>query len=342
MRAVLLREPGEPDVLNLETVPDPRPRAGEVLVRLKAAAVNHRDLYIRKGMQLRDSLPLILGSDGAGVVVDVGEGVTTIAPGAEVVIYPVLADNTCPYCLAGEQEMCDSFRILGGPDSGTYAEYITVPAINLYHKPAAFSWEEAAAFPLTALTAYRMVMDRAQLRAGETVLIHGIGGAVAIFALQLARATGARAIVTSSSDEKLARAEPLGAQALVNYRKSDVLAEVRRFTGGRGVDVVVDTVGAATWQLSLQAVRKGGRIALCGVTTGSQADTTLRHIYWNQIAIVGSTMGSQSEFARVLALCESGALKPIVDVVLPLAGAAQGHRRLEEQAQFGKVVLRTQ
>lgn len=256
-----------------------------------------------------------------------------------MVIYPVLADHSCPFCLAGEQEMCDHFRILGGPDDGTYAEYLAIPAINLYPKPARLSWQEAAAFPLTALTAYRLVMDRAGLRAGETVLIHGIGGAVAIFSLQLAKLAGATTFVTSSSDEKLRRAAAMGAAVLINYRQSDVLAEVRRLTGGRGVDLAIDTVGAATWGLSLQAVRQGGRVALCGATTGALAETNLRQVFWNHITIVGSTMGSQSEFAKVVNLVASGALVHVIDSVLPLAEAAQAQRRLEEQTQFGKIVL---
>jgi zinc-binding alcohol dehydrogenase/oxidoreductase len=339
MKAVVLREPGGPEALVYEETETPVVGPGEALVRLRAAALNHRDTFIRQGLQLRDALPLIPGSDGAGTVAAVGAGVADWQPGDEVVIYPVLADHTCHFCLAGEQELCDHFRILGGPDNGTYAQYLVIPALNLYPKPARLSWEEAAAFPLTALTAYRLVLHRAGLRAGETVLIHGIGGAVAIFALQLARLAGATAFVTSSSEEKLRRAQELGAAALIDYKHDDVLAEVRRLTGGRGVDLVVDTVGTATWQTSLQAVRKGGRVALCGGTSGSLAETNLRQIFWNHLTVVGSSMGSQSDFAQVLHLVASGAIVPVIDSVVPLAEAAQAHRRLEAQAQFGKIVL---
>jgi NADPH:quinone reductase-like Zn-dependent oxidoreductase len=341
VKAIRLHEPGGLEVLRYEEVPTPTPGPGEALVRLRAAALNHRDVFIRLGRQLTDAMPFTPGSDGAGVVEAVGEGVANVQPGDEVVIYPVVPDNTCPACLAGQQSLCESFQILGGPRDGTYAEYIVMPALNIYPKPKALSWEEAAAFPLAGLTAYRMVVSRAEVRPGELVLIHGIGGGVATFALQFAKAAGATVIVTSSSDQKLARAEGLGADHMINYAATDWRAEVRRLTNGRGVDVVVETVGAATWAGSLEAVRKGGRVAICGATTGTMAESNLRQIYWHQLTVIGSTMGTHAEFGQMLRLLEAGKVKPVVDTVMPLAEAGRAHQRMEEQGQFGKIVLAT-
>jgi NADPH:quinone reductase-like Zn-dependent oxidoreductase len=341
VKAIRIHQPGGPEALRYEDVATPAPKAGEVLIRLKAAAVNHRDLFLRMGRQLADALPFTPGSDGAGVVETIGAGVQGVAPGDEVVIFPVLSDNTCAYCLAGEHSLCDNFRILGGPDDGTYAQYILIPAINVYPKPGPLSWEEAGAFPLASLTAYRMVMDRAAVRPGERVLIHGIGGGVATFALQFAKVAGATVFVTSSDDAKLARAEELGADALINYATHDWRARVKDLTGGRGVDVVVETVGAATWQGSLDAVRRGGRLVICGATTGTQAETNVRSIYWHQLTVVGSTMGTHREFAQMLRLYEAGKVRPVVDTVIPLSEAWRAHKRMEEQGQFGKIVLVT-
>jgi zinc-binding alcohol dehydrogenase/oxidoreductase len=339
MKAIRIHQAGGPEALHFEEVPTPVAGFGEVLVRLRAAALNRRDIGIRLGRQLAEAMPFVPGSDGAGIVEAAGEGADSVRLGDEVVIYPVVADNTCHFCLAGQHSMCENFEILGGPRDGTYAQYIVMPAVNIYPKPAPLSWSEAAAFPLASLTAYRMIVSRARVGPGERVLIHGIGGGVATFALQFAKAVGANVIATSGSDDKLARAEALGADELINYAKFDWQAEVNRITAGRGVDVVVETVGAATWQGSLQAVRKGGRVVLCGATTGLAAETNLRQIYWHQVEVLGSTMGTHAEFAQMLALYEAGRIKPVVDTVLPLAEAPRAHQRLEEARQFGKIVL---
>jgi NADPH:quinone reductase-like Zn-dependent oxidoreductase len=345
MYAVRIHQPGGPEQLIYEEVPTPRPGPGEVQVALRGAALNHRDLRIRLGLQLTESFPLILGSDGAGLVAEVGAGVSRVRAGDEVVILPTMFCNRCRFCLAGQHSLCVRFEpaansgILGGPADGTYAEYIVVPEINLFPRPRNLSWEESAAFPLAALTAYRLLASRADLRAGAQVLIHGIGGGVATFALQIARAHGARAIVTSSSDQKLARARELGAEAGVNYRGEGWEQAVLDWTGGQGVDLVVETVGAATWPSSLRLVRRDGRIAICGATAGQDAASNLRHLFWNQLTILGTTMGTAEEFARLLELIAAGQIKPVVDRVFPLREAAAAHARLDAAEQFGKIVL---
>ena len=341
MLAIRIHEPGGPEVLRYEEVDRPEPGPGQVLIELRAAALNHRDIWTRLGRQGARFFPVIPGSDGAGVVAAVGPGVGGVQTGDEVVINSVISDGTCEFCLAGQQSLCDHFNILGTPPlQGTYAEYVVLPAAMVYPKPRSLSWEEAAAFPLSSLTAYHLLVGRAQVRPGEVVLILGVGGGVAMFALQLAKLAGATAIVTSSSDAKLARAKELGADAGINYVTSDWVAEALRLTAGRGADIVVETVGAATWSGSLLAVRKGGRIAVCGGTTGNDGTTNLRDVFWRQVSILGSTMGNHREFVEVLRLYESGKLRPVIDSVVPLADAAKAHARMDAGTQFGKIVLR--
>jgi len=322
-----------------ESVETPQPKAGEVLVRLRAAALNHRDIWIRMGRQPQP-LPLILGSDGAGTVEAVGEAVTMAAIGDEVIINPTLSCGVCQFCAMGEHSLCDQFQILGGPRAGTYADYVCIPEANVVKKPAPLSWEEAAALPLAGLTAYRMMVTRAQVRVGESVAILGIGGGVATFAMQIAKRAGARVLVTSSSDEKLERARSLGADETINYRSQDWAAEVKRLTDGLGADVVVETVASGTWDQSLAAVRRGGRIVTCGATGGNDVQYNHRPLFWKQVTVLGSTMGTRSEFTGLAALADQGGIRPIVDKVFPLADAAHAHERMEEQGQFGKIVLR--
>ena len=340
MRAVRIHEPGGPEVLRYEEVATPTPGPGEVLVQLRAACLNRRDVWIRRGMQGTHFFPCIPGSDGAGVVAALGPEVGGVAAGQEVVINPALSDDTCRFCQAGQHSLCQSFDIIGTRVPGTYAEHIVVPASAAVPKPTALSWEEAAALPVAALTAYHLLFTRARLQAGETVLILGIGGGVATFALQMAKLAGAAVFVTSSSDEKLARAVKLGADATMNYRREDWAARALELTDGLGVGLVVETVGKETWADSLRAVRRGGRIAICGGTSGWSAETNLRDLYWRQVSVVGSTMGDRWEFARMLELYGSGRLRPIIDAVFPLAEAAHAHQRLDQQEQFGKIILR--
>ncbi|HSB69405.1 MAG TPA: zinc-binding dehydrogenase [Candidatus Methylomirabilis sp.] len=332
MRAIQLHQPGGPDQLRYQEVPTPRPGPGEVLVQLKAAALNHRDVWIRLGRQMADRLPLIPGSDGAGLVAEVGAGVTQLQVGSPVVVNPSLdwGDR--------EDRPSPAFRILGGPDPGTYAEYIVIPAANVFPKPSPLSFEEAAAMPLASLTAWRAVITRGQVRPGERVVILGIGGGVATFALQIARQAGASVIATSSSDMKLQRASELGADLAINYTSTDWAQLVLDHTGG-GADVVIDSVGKATWEQALRALRPGGRLVSFGATTGPTTEVNIRAIFWNHISILGTTMGSPREFAAMLPLYDAGRVKPVVDRVYSLRDAAEAHRRMDAAEQFGKLVL---
>lgn len=332
MKAIVLRDPGSADHLRLEDVSDPSPAAGEVVVRLKAAALNHRDLWIWKGAYAGIKLPAILGSDGAGVVESVGEAVDAAMVGREVVINPSLDWGSDERCFG------DQFRILGMPDAGTYAERVAVPVANIQPKPSGLSFQEAAAVPLAGLTAYRAVFSRAKLQAGETVLIPGVGSGVATFALLFAKKIGARAIVTSGDDAKLQRANELGADAGFNYKTGDWVAGVREATGGEGPDVVIDSVGGATFAQCIEVIKPGGRLATFGATTGP-TQLEIRRLFWKQLSLLGTTMGSPTEFAAMIALFGEGGLKPVIDRVFPLAEAAAAHRHMDEAGQFGKIVL---
>ena len=333
MKAVVLRELGGPENLRLEEVADPRPQGGEVLIRLKAAALNHRDIFIRRGQYAGIKLPIILGSDGAGEVVELGGAVDPSLVGRAVVI--------CPSLDWGEVDRVQgpSFRILGLPDDGTYAELVKVPVANVFPKPAALSFEEAAAIPLAGLTAYRALVTRAQVRAGETVLIPGIGGGVASFVLQFAKSLGARVLVTSGSDSKLARARELGAEGGVNYKNGNWTKQIAALAGSDGVDVVIDSVGGETFASALELIKPGGRIVTYGATTGPAKQIEVRRIFWKQLNIFGSTMGTPCEFAAMLQLFGNKGLRPAVDQVFPLAEVQAAHRRIDGAGHFGKIVL---
>lgn len=336
MRAVVLREPGPAENLRLEDVPDPVAGAGEVVVRLKAAALNHRDLWIRSGTGAYAGgfkQRVILGSDGAGEVLSVGSGGDPALVGRAVVINPSLDWGD------SDAAQGPDFRILGLPDDGTYAELIRVPARNVHPKPAALSFEEAAAIPLAALTAYRAVVSRARVQAGETVLVTGIGGGVSTFALQIAAHLGARVLVTSGSDAKLARARELGAAGGANYKTQDWIREIAALCTGGGPDVVIDSVGGETFAKAVEILKPGGRIANYGATTGPVKDFVLRNLFWKQATVFGTTMGSPREFAAMLQLYDQGGLRPVVDKVFSLAATAAAHRRMEEAGQFGKILL---
>lgn len=333
MRAVVLRELGDPEVLRLEEVPDPQPGPGEVLVRLEAAALNHRDVWIRKGLYAGIKVPIILGADGAGEVVAVGEGVDSSFVGWRVVINPALDWGKNP------RVQGPNFRILGLPDDGTYAELVKVPAASVHPIPTGLSVEEAAAIPLAGLTAYRAVVTRGQVRPDEIVLITGVGGGVATFALQVARFNGARVFVTSGMDEKLDRARALGAEGGVNYKDADWPQQLKDQMGG-APDLIIDSVGGATFDTLLDLAAPGGRLVSYGATLGAVPNLAMRRVFWKQLTILGSTMGTDQEFADMLKLFDSGAIAPVVDQVFPLAEAAAAHRRMEEAGQFGKIVLR--
>jgi zinc-binding alcohol dehydrogenase/oxidoreductase len=334
MRAIVLRATGGTENLRLEEVPDPQPGADEVVVRLEAAALNHRDVWIRRGLYAGIKLPVILGSDGAGQVASVGEGVDQALVGRSVVINPSLDWGDDPRVQGA------NFRILGMPDDGTYAQLVKVSASNVYDRPEGLTVEEAAAIPLAALTAYRAVVSRAQVKAGEDVLVTGIGGGVSTFALAIAKHRGARVFVTSGSDAKLARARELGADGIANYRTQDWAKEITAQTGGQGPDVVIDSAGGDTFAKAIEILRPGGRIATYGATTGATEKLEIRRIFWKQITVLGTTMGTPDEFREMLKLYGQGGLRPVIDRVFPLAEAAAAHQRMEEAEQFGKIVLR--
>jgi NADPH:quinone reductase-like Zn-dependent oxidoreductase len=313
-------------VLVLEEVPDPEPAPGEVLVRLRASALNHLDVWIRKGLPSVPK-PRILGADGAGVVEALGAGVDGFEPGRPVVINP------------GVEAGDGTIHVIGEHGDGTNAQLIAVPATNVYPLPDGLSFEEAAAFPLVFETAYRMLVTRARLQPEEWVLLWGIGSGVSTAGLAIAKALGARTIVTSSSDAKLARAAELGADVTVNHAGGDVKAAVEAATGGRGADVVVEHVGEATWRTSLDVAAREGRIAVCGATSGPNPPAALHRIWWKQLTVLGSTMGTKADFEGAYALVAEGRARPVVDEVVPLAEIRAAHARLEAGEQLGKIVL---
>jgi zinc-binding alcohol dehydrogenase/oxidoreductase len=323
VKAVRIHEDGGPEVLRYEDAPDPVAGPGEVLIGLRAASLNHLDVWLRRGLPSAPK-PRILGADGAGVVVALGEGVDRFREGDEVVINPGLDEGA---------------RIVGEHMDGTHAELIALPADYIYPLPDGLTFEQAASFPLVFETAYRMLVTRGGLQEGEWVFVWGIGGGVATAAMQIAKALGARVIVTSSSDEKLARARELGADATVNHAEADVAAAVREATDGHGADVVVEHVGEATWKTSLQVAASGGRVAVCGATSGPNPPANLHRIWWKQLTVLGSTMGTQADFQAVYELVASGRAEPVVDRAFPLAEAAAAHEHLEAGRQLGKVVL---
>jgi len=344
MRAAVLTGTGGFDNIQIGDIPDaPAPRAGEVRVAIRAAALNHLDLFVAEGLPgaVRE-FPHIVGADGAGVVETVGPGVTSVQPGDRVLINPGISDYSCEFCRAGEHSLCVNFRLLGEHLPGTAAELVTVPAHNVARIPSLspeLTWAEAAAFSLVTLTAWRMLVTRAQLKSGETVLIWGIGGGVSLAALRIAKLHGARAIVTSSNDAKLDAARRLGADVTLNYRTQKISQEVRAITNKRGVDVVVENAGAASWDESLRSLRRGGRLVTCGATTGPHVSLDLRRLFWHHWSILGSTMGNAAEYTEIVRRLEQGELRPIVDRVYPMAQTRQAFERLARGEQLGKVVV---
>lgn len=332
MKAIVLRELGGPEKLRLEEVPDPIPGPNDVIVRLKAAALNRRDVWIRIGRYAGIKLPIIVGSDGAGEVAAVGSSVDRSWIGKPVIIYPAFEWGEDP------RAQSTNFRILGLPDDGTYAQLVRVPVANVVPKPDALSFEEAAALPVAALTAYRAVVTRGQIKAGETVLVTGIGGGVATFVLQLARKAGTTVYVTSGSDDKIRKAKEMGAVDGVNYRSQDWVKEVKERVGG--IDVVVDGAGGETFDKSLDVLKPGGRVILYGATLGPVKELQVRRIFWKQLNVIGTTMGTLEDFHGMLREYGDGTLRPVIDSVFGLEEASEAHRRMEAADQFGKIILR--
>jgi NADPH:quinone reductase-like Zn-dependent oxidoreductase len=325
-----------------DDLPVPRLREPtDVLVRVRAAALNHLDLWLVGGLPgVTIVPPWTVGTDATGVVEAVGTSVTNVRAGDAVVINAGLSDRTCEYCRDGEQPLCVQFRVMGEHVPGLAAERVVVPATNVRAIPAGIPAEAAAGYTLAALTAWRMVVSRAAVGAGDDVLIWGAGGGVAHLALQIAKLRGARVWVTSGSEEKLERARQLGADETLNHRTQDVPAEIRARTAKRGVTVVIDSVGEATWERSLRALGRRGRLVTCGGTSGPMVQTDVRRLFWNQWTIMGSTMGNDAEFDEVVELFRAGQLAPIVDSVFELRDGRQAYERLASGEQFGKVVLR--
>jgi NADPH:quinone reductase-like Zn-dependent oxidoreductase len=342
MKAVRLHGYGGVEHLRYEEAEAPKIASpNDVVVQLKAAALNHIDVWNRKGLTgMEVEMPHILGGDGAGVIAEVGSEVTHVKPGDAVCIYPAVGCGKCAFCLTDNDFMCVYVRVLGERMKGTYAEYVRIPAQNCFPIPPRLTFEEAAAFPLVFITVWRMLITNARLRPGEDVLILGIGGGVAGAALQIAKQIGAHVIVTSSTDEKLALAKNWGADHGINYAKSDFAKETRALTKRRGVDVVVDCVGGEDWGKSLASLAKGGRLVTCGATAGATPKTDLRRVFWNQLSIFGSTLGSREEFRQVVNFLCNTNLRPIIDQAFPLSEAAAAHERLERGEQFGKIVLK--
>src|SRR5947209_4052702 len=340
MKAVIFEQHGGPDVLKVAQVPDSQIKANKVLIEVRACALNHLDVWVRNGLPgIKIPLPHILGCDVAGVVREAGELVTWAKAGDEVMVQPGVSCGHCPECLAGRDNMCDDYDIIGYRRDGGYAELVAVPGVNVISKPKNLSWLEAAALPLVTLTAWHMLVARANVQPGEDVLIHAAGSGVGSIGIQIAKLRGARVIATASSDEKLAKARALGADEIINYTNADWPREVRRLTEKRGVDVVFEHTGAATWPGSISALAKGGRVVTCGATSGYDARTDLRQVFYRHLNLLGSFMGSKAELIEALKFIARGQIRAVVDETLPLAEARRAHEQMQNRAQFGKLVL---
>jgi len=341
MKAIVFRQHGAPDVLKYEDVPEPALRANDVLVRVKACALNHLDLWVRRGLpNVAIPLPHIPGSDVAGEIAEISADITNVRVGQKVVLAPLVSCGKCPACLAGLDNHCRQATNLGYMIVGGCAEFVRAPEVNCLPYPENLKWEEAAAIPLVFQTAWHMLITRAQLQPGENALILGAGSGVGSAAIQIAKLFGARVIATAGSDEKLSKAKELGADHFINHKSQKIRDEVRRITNKRGVDVVFEHVGTATWEDSVASLAPAGRLVTCGATTGHDAKIDTRFLFSRQLSLLGSYMGTKSELHTVMKLVAAGKLKPIMDHVFPLAEAAAAHAYLESGSQFGKVVLR--
>jgi NADPH:quinone reductase-like Zn-dependent oxidoreductase len=341
MKAWRIHEHGGPDVLRLEEIPTPEPGPKEVRVRVRAVALNHLDLWVRRGVPGHTfPLPIVPGSDVSGVVDAVGPGVQRWSPGQEVLVAPGIGCGHCPACLAGDDHLCPEYGIFGETRDGGCAEFLVVPESHLMEHPPNLGPEEAASLPLVLLTAWHMLVDRARVRPGEWVLVRGGSSGVGSMSLQIARLWGARAIATVTNPDKVERVHEAGAEVVLTLEGSELRREVLRLTGGRGVDVVIDHVGQATFRSSLSCLAKGGRLVNCGATTGPKVEVDLRHIFFKDLSILGSTMGRRGELEEAMEHVRAGRLRPVVDRVFPLEELPEAHRHLEARRAVGKVVLR--
>ena len=338
MKAVRIHQFGGPEVLTYEEVPDPQPRKDQVLIRVRACALNHLDLWVRQGLP-GVNLPHILGSDIAGEIAEVGEYITDLKPGQRVLLAPMHFCNRCPKCVAGLQNQCHQFTVLGNTVDGGNCELMAVPAVNVIPIPDSLDFNQAASVPLVFVTAWHMLTGRASIRPGQTVLVLGANSGVGIAAIQLAKLFHARVITTAGDERKMERARELGADFVINHYQQKIAQEVRTITSGEGVDIVIEHVGPATWHESVRSLKAGGTLVTCGATTGPKADIDLRFLFSRQLALLGSYMGTMGELNEVLTHVFAGRVKPVVDRVFPLKEARTAHEYLAQSQMFGKVVL---
>lgn len=340
MHAVFFNQHGDESVLQYGTLPDPQVSAGQVLIQIKACALNHLDLWVRRGIPgSRLPMPHILGSDISGVVAEVGAGVAHVKAGEEIFISPGTSCGVCERCLIGDENNCRYYGVIGENSVGGYAQYIAVPGVNVMAKPANLSFSEAAAFPLTFLTSWEMLVNKCRVRPGEVVLVLAAGSGVGVAAVQIAKLHGAIVIAAAGSDEKLEKVKALGADFFINYEEQSFREEVMKLTGKRGADIIFEHVGEKTWPESIKTLGRGGRLVTCGATTGYNATTDLRYLFSKNLQIFGSIMGSKGTMLRIADFFRAGKLQPVIDRVMPLAEAQEGHRVLARCEQFGKVVL---
>jgi 2-desacetyl-2-hydroxyethyl bacteriochlorophyllide A dehydrogenase len=340
MKCVRIHEHGGVDKLLHEDVPMPSITATDVLVQVKATSINHLDIWVRNGLPgVRYPLPMIPGVDAAGVVADKGESVRHVKIGDRVVVAQGISCGHCAHCLNGYDNLCKDYRLIGEHRDGADAEYIAVPGRNIIPLGEKLSFESAAASALVFLTAWQMLVDKAKVKPGEDVLVIGVSSGVGTAAVQISKLLGARVIATTSSEEKALKAKQLGADDVINYRKQNVLEEVRRLTEKKGVEIVFDHVGKSVWEESIKCLTKGGRLVTCGATSGYDAVTDLRYVFYKQLQILGSSMGKKGDLITIMKLIERGKLKPVIDRVLPLSDVREAHRIVEEGKHFGKIVL---
>src|SRR6266851_1803527 len=341
MKAIIFNQHGGPEVLKYVDAADPIIKGNEVLVEVKACALNHLDVWVRGGLPgIEIPLPHILGNDIAGVVREVGELVPWVRTGDEVMLQPGVSCGHCFECLSGRDNLCRDYDMLGYRRDGGYAELVAAPGVNVIPKPKNLSWAEAAALPLVTVTAWHMLVTRANVQPGEDVLVHAAGSGVGSIGIQVAKLRGARVIATASSDDKLAKAKALGADEVVNYSNDDWPKQVKRLTNRRGVDVVFEHTGAATWPGSIASLKPNGRVVTCGATSGFAAQTDLRQVFYRHLTVLGSFMGSKAELLEAMKFIENGTIRAVVDQELPLAEARRAHELMEDRAQFGKLVLK--
>ena len=340
MKAIIFHQHGTPEVLKYKDAPEPSIRPNEAIVRVKACALNHLDLWVRRGIPgVPIPLPHIPGSDVSGEIVQIGADVTVVRVGQKVVLAPGVTCGKCAACISGQDNRCRQFTNLGYLIDGGCAEFVRAPEVNCLPYPENLSFEEAASIPLVFQTAWHMLVARAELQPGEDILVLGAGSGVGSAAIQIAKFLGARVLATASTDEKVQKAKQLGADHFINHKTQKIRDEVHRITKKRGVDIVFEHVGTATWDDSLASLAAGGRLVTCGATTGYDAKVDLRFLFSRQLSLLGSYMGTKSELHTVMKLVTAGHLRPIVDRVFPLAEAAAAHAYLESSSQFGKVVL---